>query len=65
MVYFIIEIILLKIHYQNTIKYRNVYNRTKLNQQRYFMVNDKFMDTQIAIAYGNKFSHFEYKWSVN
>ena len=48
-----------------TIKYRNVYNRTKLNQQRYFMVNDKFMDTQNAIAYGNKFSHFEYKWSVN
>ena len=48
-----------------TIKYRNVYNRTKLNQQRYFMVNDKFMATQNAIAYGNKFSHFEYKWSVN
>ena len=45
-----------------TIKYRNVYKKTKLNQQRVFTCGGKIIQTQNATAYANKFSHFEYDW---
>lgn len=47
-----------------TIKYRNVYKRTKLNQERCFMINGKIVDTEKVVGYGNKFSHFDYTWTA-
>ena len=46
-----------------TIKYRNVYKRTKLKQERVFTCGNKIIKTENATAYANKFAYFGYDWS--